>query len=51
MIAGFAMLALACLLSSTSVAQSPHAHRHSFADAEKWARIFDDAQRDEWQKP
>jgi hypothetical protein len=50
MIAGFAMLALAWL-SSTSVAQSPHAHRHSVADAEKWARIFDHAQRDEWQKP
>ena len=51
MIARFAMLALACLLSSTSVAQSPHTHRHSFGDAEKWAHVFDDPQRDAWQKP
>ncbi len=51
MIARFAMLALACLLSSTSAAQSPHTHRHSFGDAEKWAHVFDDPQRDAWQKP
>lgn len=34
-----------------------HQHRHqgemqhSFADAEKWAKIFDDPERDAWQKP
>jgi SAM-dependent methyltransferase len=27
-----------------------HSH-HRFRDAEKWARIFDDPARDEWQKP
>jgi SAM-dependent methyltransferase len=26
-------------------------HDHSFADAEKWARIFDDPERETWQKP
>ena len=32
-------------------AQSPHAHRHSFGDAGKWAQVFDDPKRDAWQKP
>jgi len=26
-------------------------HEHSFGDAEKWAHVFDDPQRDKWQKP
>ncbi len=42
------VLALVPLLAS---AQAPHAHKHSFEDAEKWARIFDDPARDAWQKP
>jgi SAM-dependent methyltransferase len=32
-------------------AQAPHDHQHSFDDAEKWARVFDDPARDAWQKP
>lgn len=32
-------------------AQSPETHQHSFSDAEKWAHVFDDPARDEWQKP
>lgn len=32
-------------------AQTPHTHNHSFSDAEKWARSFDDPKRDAWQKP
>jgi cyclopropane fatty-acyl-phospholipid synthase-like methyltransferase len=32
-------------------AQSPHIHQHSFGDAQKWSKIFDDPQRDAWQKP
>jgi cyclopropane fatty-acyl-phospholipid synthase-like methyltransferase len=28
-----------------------HDHQHRFDDAEKWAHIFDDPKRDEWQKP
>jgi ubiquinone/menaquinone biosynthesis C-methylase UbiE len=26
-------------------------HQHSFGDAERWARVFDDPARDAWQKP
>jgi len=35
----------------TAAAQSPHTHQHSFGDAEKWAHVFDDPERDAWQKP
>ena len=34
-----------------AAAQSPHAHQHSFGDAEKWSQVFDDPKRDAWQKP
>jgi predicted methyltransferase len=39
------------ILSGTAAAQSPHTHQHSFGDAEKWAKVFDDPERDAWQKP
>jgi SAM-dependent methyltransferase len=39
------------LLAGPAAAQSPHTHDHSFGDAEKWARVFDDPARDAWQKP
>ena len=42
--------ALLALFAAAAPAQTDH-HRHSFSDAEKWARIFDDPARDEWQKP
>ncbi len=45
------LLSCAGLSAGPAVAQSPHAHEHSFGGAEKWARIFDDPQRDAWQKP
>ena len=32
-------------------AQSPHTHQHSFSGAEQWATVFDDPNRDRWQKP
>jgi predicted methyltransferase len=46
-------LALAALvaLAGPAAAQSPHTHQHGFGDAEKWARVFDDPERDAWQKP
>lgn len=51
-------LAVALVLSACAgwatgpaVAQSPHTHDHSFGGAEKWAQVFDDPQRDAWQKP
>ncbi len=34
-----------------AASQSPHTHDHSFSGAEQWAKIFDDPQRDAWQKP
>ncbi len=48
-----ALLAAAALCSfgGFAAAQSPHTHNHSFTDAEKWAKRFDDPQRDAWQKP
>ena len=33
------------------LAQAPHTHDHSFAGARKWAQVFDDPERDAWQKP
>ena len=31
---------------------APHGHgQHRFEDAERWAKVFDDPARDEWQKP
>lgn len=47
------MLALG-LAAGAVLAQSPSPHphqQHRFDDAEKWARVFDDPERDEWQKP
>lgn len=44
-------LALSLLSAMPVAAQSPHTHQHSFGNAEKWARIFDDPDRDAWQKP
>ncbi|MBE0621315.1 MAG: class I SAM-dependent methyltransferase [Burkholderiales bacterium] len=47
------MLALACagLVPLPGYAQSPHTHMHSFSGAEHWAQVFDDPERDAWQKP
>ena len=46
-----AALALGACLAGTSLAQVHSTHQHSFDDAEKWSRIFDDPKRDAWQKP
>jgi SAM-dependent methyltransferase len=47
------VIAVAALvaLAGLSAAQTPHTHQHRFGDAEKWARVFDDPERDAWQKP
>ena len=34
-----------------ALGQAPDTHQHQFKDAEKWAHVFDDPKRDEWQKP
>lgn len=39
------------LLAGHAAAQTPHSHRHAFSDAERWAHVFDDPERDKWQKP
>ena len=38
-------------LAGPALAQAPHTHGHSFGDAEKWSKVFDDPKRDAWQKP
>jgi len=44
---------LLCLMlpALPASAQSPHSHDHSFSGADQWAKVFDDPQRDAWQKP
>lgn len=39
------------LLAGSALAQSHSTHQHSFSNAERWAHVFDDPQRDAWQKP
>jgi SAM-dependent methyltransferase len=39
------------LLTGSVAAQAPQTHQHSFGDADKWAKVFDDPERDAWQKP
>jgi len=38
-------------IAAPAAPQSPSEHEHDFDDAERWARVFDDPKRDEWQKP
>lgn len=46
------LLTMLCALSILpAAAQTPHRHDHSFSGAEHWAKVFDDPQRDAWQKP
>lgn len=45
------LLLSAGVLAAPSLAQAPHTHEHRFGDAEKWAKVFDDPERDAWQKP
>jgi SAM-dependent methyltransferase len=45
------VLSGALLGAVQAAAQSPHSHDHSFADAERWSNVFDDPERDAWQKP
>ncbi len=47
----FALAACIALLAGPASAQSPSTHQHSFSGAERWAHVFDDPQRDAWQKP
>ena len=49
--AGLVLAGCAGLLALPAAAQSPHTHQHSFGDAQKWSKVFDDPKRDAWQKP
>jgi len=42
---------LAAATAYPAMAQSPQSHQHSFGDADQWAKVFDDPERDAWQKP
>jgi len=42
---------IAASFAAPAAAQAPHTHQHSFGDAQQWARVFDDPERDAWQKP
>ena len=42
---------LAAATTCPAMAQSPQSHQHSFGDADQWAKVFDDPERDAWQKP
>ncbi len=46
-----ALASAICAGLSPTFAQTPHTHQHSFGDADKWAKVFDDPARDAWQKP
>ncbi len=47
---GLSLLAGRCLLPGRANAQAPHTHQR-FRDAQRWAQVFDDPERDAWQKP
>lgn len=46
-----AALLFSVLIAGAAAAQSVEHSRHSFGGAEKWAQVFDDPERDSWQKP
>jgi SAM-dependent methyltransferase len=46
-----AAVLIPCIAAGVAAAQTTHTHRHSFSDAEKWSHVFDDPERDAWQKP
>jgi ubiquinone/menaquinone biosynthesis C-methylase UbiE len=50
-LATLATLAVLALTAGAALAQAPHTHQHSFGDAQQWAKVFDDPERDAWQKP
>src|SRR5262245_35120598 len=45
------LFALASLMRLGPAMAQSHTHQHAFRDAQKWAQVFDDPQRDAWQKP
>lgn len=50
-VAALVLPACVGMLAAPAAAQAPSSHQHSFGDADKWAKVFDDPERDAWQKP
>lgn len=46
-----AAVACAAFTPGMAAAQTPHRHDHGFSGAQEWAKVFDDPERDAWQKP
>ena len=46
-----ATFCVSMLMAGNALAQAPHTHEHSFSGADSWAKVFDDPERDRWQKP
>jgi len=46
-----AALVLSLSIAAPAFAQTVDSHQHRFSGAEKWAQVFDDPERDAWQKP
>jgi len=44
-------LATTVVLGTAAIAQSPDHANHKFSGAERWSKVFDDPERDKWQKP
>ena len=42
---------IAAFIAGAAFAQAPDTHQHEFGDAQRWATVFDDPKRDDWQKP
>lgn len=47
----FVVAACSMLAAGFTYSQTPHTHQHGFTGAEGWAKVFDDPNRDRWQKP
>ncbi|MET0168278.1 MAG: class I SAM-dependent methyltransferase [Steroidobacteraceae bacterium] len=47
----FGFCVVSMLSFGNALAQTPHTHQHRFSDADNWAKVFDDPERDRWQKP
>lgn len=51
MLSRIIVVATLTLVIGKVCAQTPHTHQHSFSNATQWAQVFDDPERDKWQKP
>ena len=45
------LAAIVSTVCAAALAQTAHTREHSFSGAEHWSKVFDDPERDAWQKP